>query len=174
MKKSYLFIFIPVLVITGCSTPYSYYKAYNGPLLPEDQVAILAVGGPGGVVDIQNVKIDGKQIHSSLPAYIEVLPGRHQVDIKYSMRFERTMPYATYIWTEDFDNSVSFTATPLHDGYYVFCAYQSQTLFRKQELTPYIKKWQPLFKVHVNNVWKKRREIYKEKYKKNPQLRSRK
>jgi len=178
MKKRFLFILVLAYLTAGCGgSKLPYYRAYNGPFLSENQVAILAV--PGAV---REMKIDGKEIHSTDPAIsdpfqdnqtvlIEFPLGIYQLDFGYYVGLSDNEGKVSYFWTEYRNGSVYFDPKP--SRYYQLCLEYDETDSEGQivKKTPYVIEIQPSLD---DSIWERRREVYREQCKANPQLRTKK
>ncbi|NIO16510.1 MAG: hypothetical protein GTN70_05870 [Deltaproteobacteria bacterium] len=92
-------LFIVVILISGCATKW---KAYPGPELPKEEIAIT------GCVS----KVDGETKKATITNAVEVLPGE-QLDYWY----KETL-YNILVWTNAHMNYVHLTDIPV--GYYDF------------------------------------------------------
>jgi hypothetical protein len=180
MKKSVLFLVVLAYLTAGCgsSSNLPYYRAYNGPFLRENQVAILAV--PGAV---REMKIDGKEIHSSDPAIsdpfednqtvvVEVVREKYRLDFGYHVGLSDNEGKASYFWTEYRNGNLYFDAGP-SKGHYLLCLKYDEIdrLGRVVKTAPHIIEIEPS---PDDSVWRRRREVYKEQCKANPELRMKK
>jgi len=179
MKKRFLFIVVLAYLTAGCGgSKQPYYRAYNGPFLRENQVAILAV--PGAV---REMKIDGEKIYGTDPAIsgpfqdnqtvlVEVVRGRHQLDFDYYVGLSENEGTVSYFWAEYRIGSVYFDAGP-SNGYYLLCLKYDEIDNEGQvvKTAPYIIEIQPSLD---GSIWSRRREVYRERCKANPQLRTKK
>ncbi len=180
MKKRFLFIFVLAYLTAGCGggSKLPYYRAYNGPFLRENQVAILAV--PGAV---REMKIDGKEIHSTDPAIsdpfednqtvlVEVPRGRYRLDFGYHVGLSDNEGKVSYFWAEYRNGSLYFDAGP-SNGYYLLCLKYDEIDKRGQVVrtAPYVIEIQPSLD---DSIWSRRREVYREQCKANPELRTKK
>lgn len=79
MTVKVLLLLLATLLIVSCSG-VRVYKAYSGPELARDKIAILSVTYP-----IYVVSIDGESIpHKRYSGLIELLPGKHVISFGYS------------------------------------------------------------------------------------------
>ena len=180
MKKRFLFILVLAYLTAGCGggSKLPYYRAYSGPFLRENQVAILAV--PGAV---REMKIDGKEIHSTDPAIsdpfednqtvlVEVPRARYRLDFGYHVGLSDNEGKVSYFWAEYRNGRVYFDAGP-SNGYYLLCLKYDEIDKRGRVVrtAPYITEIQPSMD---DSIWRRRREVYREQCKANPELRTKK
>jgi hypothetical protein len=179
MKKRFLFLLVLAHLTAGCGgSKLPYYRTYSGPFLRENQVAILAV--PGAV---REMKIDSNEIHSIDPAIsdpfqdnqtvlVEVPLGGYQLDFGYYVGVSDNEGKVNYFWAEYRRGSVYFDAASPNRCYELCLKYDEIDKDGQVVRTaPYIIKIQPSLD---DSIWKRRREVYREQCKANPQLRTKK
>lgn len=103
MKKN--LILLAAAIVSGCGTT----RGYDGPTMPDDQIAILEVQEVN-VYDIQNsmfdgresiyfASVDGKTVGNTVIGYtdtVEITPGKHEIEVVYfNKTLSNTLPEAT-------------------------------------------------------------------------------